>query len=188
MHDDTPRIYVASLTDYNSGLLHGEWIDATQDPDDIFDDIQSMLATSPANRRRGYRVSVPAPRPVAEEWAIHDFDNFGTLTLHEHERIQDVSVAAQLIEEHGEIAAEVIAYVGGLDQLDEAREHLDDRFMGTFEDLEEWAIGQLEDVLAGVPQFLHSYIDYQSYGRDAEMSGDIFSLESGGELHIFSNR
>ena len=30
-----PRIYVASLSDYNAGRLHGTWIHADDDPDDI---------------------------------------------------------------------------------------------------------------------------------------------------------
>lgn len=54
----TPRIYVASLSDYNNGLLHGEWIDAGQEPDEIHEQVQAMLAESES--------------PGAEEWAIHD--------------------------------------------------------------------------------------------------------------------
>jgi len=52
------RIYVASLSDYNAGRLHGAWIDATQDADEIEAEVQEMLAAS--------------PEPIAEEWAIHD--------------------------------------------------------------------------------------------------------------------
>ena len=38
----TPRIYVASLSDYNAGHLHGRWIDADQDPDAIREEIAAM--------------------------------------------------------------------------------------------------------------------------------------------------
>lgn len=31
---NTPRIYAACLAAYNSGRLHGRWIDATQDPEE----------------------------------------------------------------------------------------------------------------------------------------------------------
>ena len=41
---DCPRIYVSCLAAYNSGYLHGMWIDATQDPDDIYDDIEWLLS------------------------------------------------------------------------------------------------------------------------------------------------
>lgn len=53
---DSPRIYVACLAAYNSGCLHGRWIDATT-PDEIWEQVRAMLADSPV--------------PDAEEWAIH---------------------------------------------------------------------------------------------------------------------
>ena len=53
---DRPRIYVACLAAYNSGCLHGRWIDATT-PDEIWEQVRAMLADS--------------PEPDAEEWAIH---------------------------------------------------------------------------------------------------------------------
>lgn len=55
-----PRIYVACLAAYNSGYLHGAWIDAAQEPWSIYDDVKAMLAASPI--------------AGAEEWAIHDYN------------------------------------------------------------------------------------------------------------------
>ena len=55
----TPRIYVASLSDYNTGRLHGRWIDASQPADAIREEIALMLAES--------------KEPIAKEWAIHDY-------------------------------------------------------------------------------------------------------------------
>jgi len=43
---ETPRIYVASLADYNAGRLHGRWIDANQSADSIRDEIAQMLTES----------------------------------------------------------------------------------------------------------------------------------------------
>jgi antirestriction protein len=57
-----PRIYVACLSAYNNGYLHGWWIDADQEPDALLSDIEEMLADSPMDD--------------AEEWAIHDYENF----------------------------------------------------------------------------------------------------------------
>ncbi len=54
---DTPQIYVVCLAAYNNGILHGEWIDATQDVSTIYDEIHEMLAKSPIED--------------AEEFAIH---------------------------------------------------------------------------------------------------------------------
>jgi hypothetical protein len=65
----TPKIYVASLSDYNAGRLHGRWIDANQPTHGIWSDIGDMLAES--------------PEPGAEEWAIHDYEGFWPLELSE---------------------------------------------------------------------------------------------------------
>ena len=58
-----PRIYVASLSDYNAGRLHGRWIDADQDAVGIRANITVMLAESKEtfgqgmgdSRLRGFR-------------------------------------------------------------------------------------------------------------------------------------
>jgi len=39
-----------------------------------------------------------------------------------------------------------------------------------------------------VPEHLSFYIDYDRMGRDMEMSGDIFTVETeDNEVHVFSN-
>ena len=40
---DRPRIYVASLSDYNAGILHGDWINATDEPDELQAVVNEML-------------------------------------------------------------------------------------------------------------------------------------------------
>src|SRR5580704_284540 len=66
----SPRIYVASLSDYNAGRLHGAWISAAQTAEELSESVQEMLNSSPS--------------PGAEEFAIHDFDGFGPLRLNEY--------------------------------------------------------------------------------------------------------
>jgi len=65
---NTPRIYVASLADYNAGRLHGRWIDADQPIQVIREEIAAMLAESKEHFG-------------AEERAIHDHENVGGLSL-----------------------------------------------------------------------------------------------------------
>ncbi len=78
MTEDIPRVYVASLSDYNAGVLHGRWIDADQDADAIHADIAQMLAESPTDKS-------------AEEWAIHDYEGFHGITISEFEDIDTVA-------------------------------------------------------------------------------------------------
>ena len=72
-----PRIYVASLSDYNNGHLHGRWIKAAQTPDRIYDEIHQMLATSPS--------------PSAEEWVIHDHEGVASHDIAANESINTIS-------------------------------------------------------------------------------------------------
>ena len=41
------RIYVADLAAHNNGILHGVWINACDDVEDIRDQINTMLEASP---------------------------------------------------------------------------------------------------------------------------------------------
>lgn len=170
---DGPAIYVASLSDYNAGRLHGWWIDVTLGEDHIREQIQDMLAAS--------------SDPYAEEWAIHDYQGFGSLRLDEHENLETLAEFGSLIEEHGELVAELVAHYGGLVYLDEAIEALNDRYAGEADSLEDWAIDYLDEIgaLSEVPEYLRRYFGYEEYANDLEMSGDIFTIEVDGKLHVF---
>ncbi|MEU1176582.1 antirestriction protein ArdA [Streptomyces sp. NPDC005820] len=118
-----PRIYVASLTDYNHGELHGEWIDADQDPDAIQDDVNAMLATSPTAKRYGGK---------AEEWAIHDYDDFGGIELGEWESFERVSALASLLRDKP--AALVAHFMGDGHDLEDIPDLISDRLMGEYDE------------------------------------------------------
>ena len=170
----TPRIYVACLASYNSGVLHGKWIDAAQDADDIHAEIQAMLAKS--------------PEPIAEDWGLHDYEGFGSVRLSEYEDIAHVAEMAALIVEHGDLAAEVIAHTSS---VDEAREMLDEQYQGAFKNLEDWAEQYMDDTgaLNGLPENLRNYFDYEAFARDAELGGNIIAIDtSDGQVHVFWSR
>ncbi len=79
--DPHPRIWIASLADYNNGRLHGAWVDAAQDPEGL--------------EQAAWRILAGSPEPGAEEWAIHDYDGFGPLRLGEYESFEDISAIAK---------------------------------------------------------------------------------------------
>jgi antirestriction protein len=148
-NNETPRIYVACLAAYNAGLLHGKWIDADQDAEDIMEEIQTMLKAS--------------PEPFAEEWAIHDYENFGSISLNEYESIEKVAELGQAIVEHGLAIAAYYNYQGTLDDFEED-------FCGVYESeedfVEDWLAetGQLEAIeKAGLKSY---YIDFEAMARD----------------------
>ncbi len=120
-----PRIYVASLADCTAGRLHGRWIDADQPVETIREQIAEMLAKSPL--------------PVAEEWAIHDYENFGELALSEFEDLDHVAQVARSIVQYGPVFAGLVNYVGGVSEVEEARLRMEDGYRGVFNSLAHYA-------------------------------------------------
>jgi antirestriction protein len=156
------QIYVACLSAYNHGTLHGEWIDATQDADSIMSDIQDMLATSPAKKYG-----------ECEEWAIHESVGFGEASISESEDIETVSALAQFIEKNGEAG---LAFIENCDyDAGSIEEQFSDLYMGDYASLADYA----EEMYEGeeIPEVLQRYIDWAAMGRDMELSGYISVVE-----------
>jgi len=165
------RIYVACLAAYNGGRLHGVWIDATQDLDEIQEQVNVMLKES--------------PEPDAEEWAIHDYEGFGGYGVSEYSGFEELHEIASFIEEYPELAGELLSHFGG--SLDDAKKAVDDNYSGCYKSLADYA-EELTDNTAEVPEHLQFYIDYEKMGRDMELGGDVFTIETGyEEVHIFWN-
>lgn len=167
--DNTPSIYVACLAAYNNAILHGAWIDATQDPAAIREAIRSMLKTSPIDD--------------AEEFAIHDYDNFYSLRLSEWESIDDVHAYATFIAEHGHLGAELLVYTG----IEHAQAMMSDGYAGCYESLAAF-VQELTEATTSIPKNLAYYIDYARMACNMELSGDIVTIETAhDEVHIFWN-
>src|SRR5580698_2223088 len=118
-----PRIYAASLSDYNAGRLHGAWLDADQEPEALLAGISEMLAASPV--------------PGAEEWAIHDHEGFCGVRLSEYENVETVSKLARGIVEHGPAYGAWASHLGPscYDDLD----RFEYCYHGRFESLTDYA-------------------------------------------------
>ncbi|MGC2372862.1 MAG: antirestriction protein ArdA [Solirubrobacteraceae bacterium] len=118
-----PRIYVACLAAYNNGLLHGEWIDADQSADELHETVARMLAAS--------------PQPGAEEWAIHDYEGFGSLRLGEYESLERVATIAGGIAEHGDAFSAWLSYDESQDVTDV--QAFEDAYRGEWDSLRAYA-------------------------------------------------
>ena len=161
-----PKIYIACLASYNNGILYGKWIDANQDASDLEEEISEILAGS--------------PMADAEEWAIHDYDDFDDLRLSEYESLETISQVAENIVEHGELFIEAYKYTNS---IDETIEMLNDRFIGYYDSVIDYA-EEITDI-STVPQHLQYYIDFESMARDLELSGDITTFRINNETAIF---
>jgi antirestriction protein len=170
----TPRIYVASLADYNSGRLLGRWIDADQEAEAIHAEIQAILATS--------------PDLIAEEWAIHDHEGFGPWSPREYESIETVAAVARWIADVGEVFGGLMNHLG---DLDEAARYMGEAYRGEWDSLQDYVESFIDDIygheLNKLPEILRYHIDYEGIARDFELSGDIFTIELDHKVHVFDS-
>ncbi len=169
MQELHPRIYLRCLAAYNNGQLHGAWIDADQSADAIHEEIRAMLAASPI--------------PGAEEWAIHDYEDFGGIALSEYEPIDRVAEIAALLVEHGDAFAAWYSYDPSADVSD-----FRDAYRGEYDSEEAYAEEFIDDVgmLDSIPENLRFYFDCERFARDMFMS-DMHSVRSGhGTVYVFA--
>lgn len=166
--NDTPRIYVRCLASYNAGRLYGRWIDAT-DADCIKQEIQEMLESSPEQ---------------GEEWALHDYENFGSISVSEFEDIERVAELGRLVAEHGRAFA---AYADHIGSDHATAEGFQDAFCGEWESERAYAEDLFDDLYGHeVPEYIDNYIDYEAFAHDLFLS-DSFSVECPGGVYVFRN-
>ena len=189
----TRRIYVASLSDYNSGNLHGVWIDTEgKDADELQADVSAMLRES-----RYPNITVDCPEcdgdgcaacndsgsiPSAEEYAIHDHEGFGRM-VEEYTSLSDVAELEETLSECDEPDA-FIAYsdhVGGA-----TLSQFQDAYCGEWDSELAYAENLFDECYAhDIPENLRFYIDYEAFQRDLFIN-DCFSEESETGVYVFN--
>jgi antirestriction protein len=179
-----PRIWVASLSDYNNGNLYGAWLDATLDPDELASAVAFMLRNSPSRN--------------AEEYAIFDSDDFGGHQVSEYASLKTVSCIAQGVAGHGPAFAEWVGIVG--DQSDEllTDEAFHDHYEGEWDSLEDYVeymldetgfTGELDRALHGLPEDLRRYVKVDLEGIAEEWAQGMHVVERGdGKVWVFDAR
>jgi antirestriction protein len=161
-----PRIYVACLAAYNNGQLHGQWIDV-EDPDQVNQEIQQMLATS--------------PQSGAEEWAIHDHSDLG-FWVGEYTRVDRVCELADFVKNNPPWAAELLDHCGG--DVEYARQ-LADNYTGSCDKFSHWVEEFYRETNPPIPETLDCYVDWEAMARDWQCGGDFIIIECQGETHVF---
>lgn len=183
---DQPRIYVASLSDYNAGILHGNWLPAAVEPAELWDGIKAMLAASPSAKRYG---------DVAEEWAIHDYEGFSPyVPLGEYESIERVAALARGLVAHGDAFAAWWAMEPPEETDDDELEAaFEEHYLGEYASLEDYGQQMLDDMgintddLPDIPEGLRPYVrvDVEAWTRDMVLGGDISTAEAEGGVYVF---
>lgn len=170
----SPRVYVASLSDYNSGILHGCWCDFTED---IHAQVDAMLKAS--------------TQEVAEEWAIHDHEGFPKGLVQECSDLDELADWAEFIEKTDDAdLIQAALECSDSHSLGDVKSTVENQ-MGSFArgELGAWAQEHCESCddgsLAQLPQYIACHIDWEGVGRD--MLHDYQSAEVGGTTYLFGN-
>jgi antirestriction protein len=170
-------IYVACLAAYNSGRLHGAWIDLEGDTDE--EDLQEAIAW----------ILATSPEPGAEEWAMHDSSGLPSyLSRTEWPDLGElVSWADELSNYPGEDEREAyrLACEDQSQTIDE--DAFRETYCGTYSSGEDYAqelAEETDSIPAQLPWPL-SCIDWESAWR--ELTFDGFRAEdcASGGVHIF---
>jgi antirestriction protein len=179
LREDGPRICVASLSDYNGGILHGAWIAADQSPEELYSAVQAMLGQSPT--------------PGAEEFAIHDYEGFGQYEVGEYDSLDWISAIARGITERGLAFA---AWVETCDRDADRVAQFEDAYRGSWESVEAYADELLSDlgydktIDAATPGWLQPYVAFnmEAFARDLTLNGDIVAVQHADGVWIFEGR
>lgn len=179
--DDSPMVWVGSLADYTAGYLHGAWLDATLDSDDLTNAVRFVLKN--------------AHEADAEEYGVFDYDGFGsevTSLLGEYPNLKTVSRIAQGIVEHGHAFAAWAAYVGP--EQEEQLDRFEDHYLGEWNSMEAYAENLLEEgegyrVVEEAPEWLRPYlkVDIEGYARDLGYDLHVVEKPEGG-VWVFDTR
>lgn len=142
--EDSPKIYVASLSDYNSGSLKGKWFDLSNysTVDELYVDIKSMLDSF---------------GPGREEWAIHDFEGFPRSLYSEYMDRDKLQMVIDLAGASDRINAPMDVFYKWMDStsndfsdVESAIDKFNDAFVGTYDSPKDYAYSIAEESIASM--------------------------------------
>ena len=162
------RIYIACLEAYNNGILHGAWIEPSANVEELQEQIDAILKRS--------------PMPSAEEWAVHDYDEFPNMG--EYPDLEDICGYVELANSTDlpqDCLNTIIENVHG--DLVQARKDLD-RVIGKFDDFREYADECADEMIACAGSGpglnpLANYFDYDRFARDLRHDCTILDVNNG---------
>jgi len=164
------KIYIACLAAYNSGYLHGKWIDVSSDAEEMEKEAQKIIKTSPV--------------PDAEEWAIHDYDNFPNMG--EYVGLEKIAEITDMIESSDQDADVVKAVIDNFSSdeifMGAAQRALEDN-RGVWDRFQDYADDFADEMLAchdcGNGEWIKQYFDYEQYARTLEYDYTVIDVPKG---------
>ena len=197
MTEETPRVWIGSLTAYNNGNLLGDWFDAIDCPTDAREWVDAMIERS---QRGEHERSVPKGwldadeiqrnllAEIHEEIWVFDHEGFGSWLKGETSpaAAQELAGMIEAIDQDGydpDLVAEWAEYTGTtVTEWDKpTREAFDDAYCGTWRSVEEYAQDLAESIGAidSDASWPLSYIDWERAARDLMMDYYTFVTPEG---------
>jgi len=163
------QIYVACLAAYNSGYLHGEWITPKADKEELQEQINKVLKSSPIKE--------------AEEWAIHDYNDFPNLG--EYPGIENIIKVQEAIDEHGADVVSAFLENWSIEDLN----HVGDAYYGKYDNFTEFAEQLAHDTIEGLndDSTLARYFNYEAWECDLSLDYHEGEAADGSSLIFNSN-
>lgn len=183
LNTERPRVWIGCLADYNAGILTGDWVDAAVDDQTLIEAAKTIVARS--------------HDPLAEEWAIFDYDNFHGWKPGEYEDLTVVARVARGIAQHGPAFA---AWTDLHDADPDMLNGFEDAYLGHFDSTAAWAESVLDDMgtreeidrlLGEKVGDLARYVqlDTGAWAQDCWISGDIAVChDPAGGVWVFDGR
>ncbi|WP_266031245.1 antirestriction protein ArdA [Brucella intermedia] len=195
-----PRLYVACLASYNSGVLHGRWIEASSDVDEMQDRINAMLRKSKfpnvtvkcpecegAGKPWGFGDSVceecdgSGTVNAAEEWAMHDSEDLPSC-FGEYPGLQAIADYVEFLEDHdNHDEGDLRAIFEDYRSADDASDAMRDRFVTICESFRDYADEYADEVVLSEcsNETAKQYFDYESFARDLRHDYNVIDVPSG---------
>lgn len=165
--ETTPRAWVGCLGCYNSGRLNGKWLEGTEAGD---------TEGAGLTNADGFCLVCGA-----DEFWVFDHENYAGLISGECSPME-AQESAELLASVDEDEREVLeAWVSNFHirkaedlDLDDMRSH----YIGEFSSDTEVAEHIVDEtgLLSEIPDSVARYFDYEAYGRDLDMGGDVWSF------------
>ena len=165
----TIKIYVASLEQYNSGRMVGDWITPTD-----------YLSFEKFNN------AIQVATEYADEVAVHDYD--GIDMSNEYPDFEDLYYFCQALEDSWLDNEVIIAYAEdtGKELDNELIADAENNYVGTYSSFKDYAEEWADEQLVFQDDFIKSYFDYESFARDLEYDYMVCDV-SNHNVAIFSN-
>jgi antirestriction protein len=154
------KVYVGTYAKYNNGKLLGKWFDIED-----YDDKEEFLEAC-----QNFHEDEDDP-----EFMFQDWEDIPGELISESCIDEEVFVLEKMYQQYGKDAVQ--AFIALFDRWNKG--NFEDRYLGYHDSVQDFAEEWLDDTgaLNEIPEKFRPYIDFERYGRDMILGGDILEHE-----------